>query len=147
MSTTDKLWRFEREDEFLAKLRELRRQGVAAGRIDVVMPIPVHGVEEALAIKPSPLRLFTLGGAVTGAVAGLGFILYTVRDWPLVTGGKPLVSIPPFVVVTFACTILLGGLASFFGFLHLARLPAPKGILEPLEHENYYVIRVREETR
>lgn len=147
MSTTDRQWQFEREDEFLARLRELRRQGVPADRIEVVMPIPVHGVEEVLGLKPSPLRFFTLAGAVTGAAAGLGFILYTVNDWPLVTGGKPLMSVPPFVVVTFACTILLGGIVSFLGFLHLSRLPAPRGILEPLEHENYYVIRVREEAR
>jgi hypothetical protein len=145
MSKKATQWRFEREDEFLEKLRELRRQGVAAGRIDVVMPIPVHGVEELLDLRPSPVRFFTLAGAVTGAAAGLAFIIYTVRSWPLVTGGKPLISIPPFVVVTFACTILLGGLASLLGFLHLSRMPAPGGILDPLEHENYYVIRVREE--
>lgn len=145
MSTKATQWRFEREDEFLEKLRELRRQGVPAGRIDVLMPIPVEGVDELLDLGPSPLRFFTLAGAVTGAAAGLSFILYTVHDWPLVTGGKPLVSIPPFVVVTFACTILLGGLVSLLGFLHLSRLPAPRGILEPLEHENYYVVRVQEE--
>lgn len=145
MSTTGKLWQFEREEEFLAKLRELRRQGVPAERIDIAMPIPVEGVDEVLAIKPSPLRFFTLAGAVAGAAGGLAFILYTVHDWPLVTGGKPLIAIPTFVVVTFACTILLGGLASFLGFLHLSRLPAPRGVLDPFEHENYFVIRVREE--
>ncbi len=147
MSTTGKLWQFEREDEFLAKLRELRRQGVPVERIDVVTPIPVEGVDEVLAIRPSPLRFFTLAGAVAGAAGGLGLILYTVHDWPLVTGGKPLISIPTFVVVTFACTILLGGLASLFGFLHLSRMPALEGVLDPLEHENYFVIRVREEAR
>jgi hypothetical protein len=145
MSSTGQRWQFEREEDFLAKLRDLRRQGVPAERIDVVMPLPVAGVDEVLAIKPSPLRYFTLAGAVAGAGGGLAFILYTVHDWPLVTGGKPLISVPTFVVVTFACTILLGGLASFFGFLHLSRLPAPRGVLEPLEHENYYVIRVQEE--
>jgi len=145
MSTKATQWRFEREDEFLEKLRELRRQGVPARRLDVLMPIPVAGVEEVLELRPSPLRFFTLAGAVMGAVAGLAFILYTVHDWPLVTGGKPLVSIPPFVVVVFACTILLGGLASLLGFLHLSRMPAIPTIVAPLEHENYYVIRVQEE--
>ncbi len=140
-----KKWQFEHEAEFLAKLTELREQGVEPGRIEVVTPIPVHAVEHLLEIRPSPLRYFTLAGALTGAAAGLGFVIYTVKDWPLVTGGKPLISIPPFVVITFACTILLGALASLLGFLHLSRMPAPGGILDPLEHENHFVIRLREE--
>ncbi|MBN1628951.1 MAG: DUF3341 domain-containing protein [Thermoleophilia bacterium] len=141
----EKTWQFEREEEFLARLQELRSQGVPPERIEVALPLPVPEAEKLLEIKPSPLRFFTLAGAVTGAAAGLAFILYTVKSWPLVTGGKPLISIPPFIVVMFACTILLGALASLFGFLHLTRMPTPKGIREPLEHENYFVIRVREE--
>ena len=39
------------------------------------------------------------------------------------TGGKELVSIPPFVVIGYESMILLGGLANLFGMLALARLP------------------------
>jgi molybdopterin-containing oxidoreductase family membrane subunit len=43
--------------------------------------------------------------------------------WELVTGGKAPVSIPPFVIIAFELTILLGGLASALAALVLGRLP------------------------
>jgi hypothetical protein len=33
-------------------------------------------------------------------------------DWPLVVGGKPVGSIPPYVVIAFELTILLGALST-----------------------------------
>ena len=63
----------------------------------------------------------------------------------LVTGGKPLISIPPFVIIGFALTILLGALASFAGFLFLARVPSVQGIRGPEEHDNRFVILLRDE--
>jgi len=38
-------------------------------------------------------------------------------------GGKPIVSLPPFVVIGFETTILLGALATVAGMLLNARLP------------------------
>ena len=39
------------------------------------------------------------------------------------TSGKPIVSIPPFVIIAFELTILFGGLATLLGMLVNARLP------------------------
>ncbi|MBI1845403.1 MAG: DUF3341 domain-containing protein [Candidatus Rokubacteria bacterium] len=39
------------------------------------------------------------------------------------TGGKPVVSIPPFVIIAFELTILFGGLATVLGVVTLGRLP------------------------
>ncbi len=133
-------WEYEDPEPFVKKLKELRERGVPADRIAVLMPYPVHGFEQIMGLKPSPLRFFTLGGALTGLVLGFAFPILTVRDWPLITGGKPLISIPPFVVIAFALTILLGALASFVGFLHLSRLPSVPGIQNPEEHGNRFVI-------
>jgi hypothetical protein len=41
----------------------------------------------------------------------------------MVTGGKELVSIPPFIIPTYESMILLGGLANLVGMLALGRLP------------------------
>jgi hypothetical protein len=133
-------WEFEEPAPFLAKLAELRRAGVAPQRLRTYSPIPLHAADELLAVPPSPLRYFTLAGALSGLAIGFAFPILTVLDWPLNTGGKPLISIPPFVIIAFALTILLGALASFLGFLHLSRLPTPGGIIEPPEHENHFVI-------
>lgn len=133
-------WTFDDQDAFLERLRALVDEGVPPERLRVLLPVHVHEVDEILQLRPSPLRLFTLAGAVSGLAIGFAFPILTVLDWPLITGGKPLVSIPPFVVIAFALTILLGGLASFAGFLHLSRLPAPAKIRAPEEHGNEFVI-------
>ena len=42
----------------------------------------------------------------------------------LITGGKPVVSIPPFVVIAFEMMILFGGLCTLIGLVVLGRLPS-----------------------
>lgn len=135
-------WAFENEHEFLEKLKELIAEGVAREQIEVVTPVPVHGADSILGLNKSPLRFFTLAGGLAGLAAGFAFTIYTVKSWPLMTGGKPLISIPPFIIIAFALTILLGALFSFAGFLFLSRLPSAEGIMEPQEHENRFIIRV-----
>ena len=36
-------------------------------------------------------------------------------DWPLVLGGKPIGSVPPYVVIMFEMTILFGALSTILG--------------------------------
>ena len=139
-------WDFDDKRAFLAKIEELLRQGVPAERIRVLTPLPVHEVDALLRVKPSPLRFFTLAGALTGMALGFVFPILTVRHWPLITGGKPLISIPPFVVIAFALTILLGAIASLLGFLHLTRLPSVASIRDPQEHANGFAILVAGES-
>ena len=133
---------FEDKTEFLEKLQHLLREGVSSRDIDVIMPYPVHEVEEILHPRPSALRVFTLLGALAGLVTGFAFTIFTVKDWPLITGGKPLVSIPPFTIIAFALTILFGALISFGGFLILARLPSLKAMADPVEYGNHFVILI-----
>lgn len=133
-------WKFEDKREFLKKIEELIEGGASPKDIDVLTPIPVDEVDELLKAKPSLVRFFTLGGALLGALVGLAFPILTVLDWPIITGGKPFISIPPFVIISFACTILLGAIFSFIGFLVLGRLPSRGAIEDPEEHDNYFVV-------
>ncbi|HWP37450.1 MAG TPA: quinol:electron acceptor oxidoreductase subunit ActD, partial [Gemmatimonadales bacterium] len=43
--------------------------------------------------------------------------LWMSYDYPIVVGGKPLGSIPPYVVIAFELTILLGALATIVGLI------------------------------
>jgi hypothetical protein len=138
---------FETRESFLERLRELRAQGVAPERIRVLMPVPVGEAEPLLRVRPSRVRFFTLAGGLTGLATGFVFTILTVVHWPLNTGGKTLISLPPFVIIAFELTILLGALASLGGFLLLARLPSARGVLAPEEHGNRFVIVVEEERR
>jgi hypothetical protein len=131
---------FDTPEAFLEKLADMVKEGVKPESVTTITPFHVHEAEHILKTKPSQLRFFTLIGAVAGFVLSFAFIIYTVFDWPLITGGKPLVSIPAFIILAFECTILIGGIVSFLGFLHLNRLPNVKKIIEPLECGNQFII-------
>lgn len=98
------------------------RQGGHRG-LSVFSPVPHHEIEAALEQGPSLVRWITLVGGVLGLGGGLGLCIYSVHSYPLVVGGKELVSLPPFVVIAYESMILLGGLANLLGMLALGRLP------------------------
>ena len=140
-------FRFDTKEEFLEKLEEMAKQGVKPETVTTLTPFHVHEAEHILKSKPSELRFFTLVGALLGFFLSFAFIIFTVLDWPLITGGKPLVSIPAFIIIAFECTILIGGIVSFLGFLHLNRLPNIKRIIEPRECGNQFIIFAAEDTK
>lgn len=91
--------------------------------LEVLSPIPLPELHDLLPLPPSRVRYFTLFGCVFGAVAGMWFQIMTSLQWPLMTGGKPIVSIPAFLVVGFEVTLLFGALATAVGLMLTARLP------------------------
>ncbi|MGZ9148634.1 MAG: quinol:electron acceptor oxidoreductase subunit ActD [Candidatus Deferrimicrobiaceae bacterium] len=93
---------FHEKEEFLEALRRLVREGVAKERIRVITPFSVTEVEEILPRMPSQVKVFALAGAASGTVAGFAFTILTTLSWPLIVGGKPIVSIPPFIIIAFA---------------------------------------------
>jgi len=125
-------FKFDTKEEFLVKLEELVKSGVPKDNIETYTPYPVHETEHLVDDKPSPVRFFTAIGAVTGLFTGFAFTLYTVFDWPspMITGGKPLASIPAFMVIAYELTILFGVLATFVGFLHFAKVPVIASIFK-----------------
>lgn len=108
-------------DGALLALRELRAKGVE--NLTVYSPVPHHDIEAVLDQPESPVRMFTLVGGLTGCAFGFFYAIATSLDWALVVGGKPIVSIPPYVVLGFECTILFGALATVAGMLLNSRLP------------------------
>jgi hypothetical protein len=93
-------------------------------RWDVHSPYPVHGMDEAMGIKNSPVGWFTFWGGFTGLGGGLLMIWYmNAFDYRIVVGGKPLFS-PMFPFpVAYEMTILLAAFATLFGMFLLNRLP------------------------
>lgn len=97
----------------------------AAGHTDlqVFSPIPAPDLEEAMGITSSPVRLWALIGGMAGFTAAILLTTGTSLAYPLVTQGKPLVSIPPFIVVMFELTILFTGIFALIAMLVHARRP------------------------
>lgn len=92
-------------------------------RISVFSPVPHHAIEEAMNQGPSLVRWVTLIGGVLGLTAGMSLCIYSVYSYPIVTAGKELVSLPPFMIPSYEAMILLGGLTNLVAMLALGRLP------------------------
>ena len=117
---------FAHVDAAAQAIRELRARGFHT--LTVYSPVPVEELEAVVEEgRPvSPVRLFTLIGGLTGMLTGFALTIWSSLKWGLVTGGKPIVSIPPFVIIAFELTILLGGLSSLLAILVLGKLPSPR---------------------
>ena len=119
-------------DVTVEALRRLRERGWPAVRVHA--PIPNHAIlEEVEPGAMSPVRVFSLIGALTGTIAGFALASYASLKMHsfqgLLVSGKPPLSIPAFVVIGFELTVLIGALATMAGFLIYARLPKWKARL------------------
>jgi hypothetical protein len=114
---------FAHVDTTVRALEDLKAKGYHD--LTVYTPVPVHEIEAILERdRPvSRVRLFTLIGGLTGTASGFLLTIWSALLWGLTTGGKPVVSIPPFVVIAFELTILFGGVATVIGMAMLGRLP------------------------
>lgn len=94
--------------------------------MSVTSPTPRHDLEELIYHgEPSPVRWFTLFGGLFGATMAFSLASMTHANWPMIIpGGKPLVSVPPFMVITFEGTILWASMFTLIGLLLNCRLPA-----------------------
>jgi hypothetical protein len=87
-------------------------------------PVPRHEIEEVTYPQKSPVRTFSLVGAITGCTAGFALAILCSLDWPMRTSAKNVVSIPAFFVPGYEWTILFGGLCTMLAILILCRLPS-----------------------
>lgn len=124
MLTYGLLARFESAGELLHAAEKVRAAGYS--RFDCHSPFPIHGMDKAMGLKRSPVGLIAgLGAFLVG-----GFALWlewwtSAVDYPLVIAGKPLFSLPAFIPVAYALTILGGCFGAVFGMFALAKLPMP----------------------
>ena len=115
---------FEQPQDIAAAARRLRDRGFTD--IETFSPAPFEELDEAVLPKPSPVRLFTLIGGLTGVVTGYALTLWMANDWQIMLGGKPFSSIPPDTIIAFELTILFGGLMTLLGLFFYAGLPSFK---------------------
>lgn len=108
-------------DRLLGAMKQLREAGYRD--VQALSPVPVHAIDEALEKPASPVRVFALLGGLLGGATGFLLTILASLHYPLITGGKPIVSIPPFLIIVFELTILFGGLLTLGGMLLNARLP------------------------
>jgi len=92
-------------------------------RWDCHTPYPIHGLDRAMGLKPSPIAAGALAAGAVGVVAALGMQWWmNAVDYPINVGGKPLASWPAFIPITFELFVLATALATTALGLYLCRL-------------------------
>lgn len=109
-----------------------RLKGRGFQDLEIYSPAAFEELDDLILEKPSAVRLWTLIGGLLGVVTGYGVAIWMSVDWPLMVGGKPFASIPPYTIIGFELTILFGGLATLLGLLVVGRLPyGAFGVMDP----------------
>ena len=124
MSAQGILASYEYLDSTVDAIENLKKAGF--DQIKAYAPYPEHHIEHALGYGQSPVRVWTLVGALTGTSTAFAFTSWTSVEWPLVVGGKPIISIPAFIPIVFEMSVLFGALATVIGLFVLSKLPNVK---------------------
>ncbi len=112
---------FGTEGDILGATKAARSNGYDI--VDIYTPYAVHGLDVAQGVKPTKIAFVCLALGLTGAITKLGFQIWTSAwDWPVNVGGKPLISFPAFVPVTFEVTVLFAGVGTVLAFLLRSKL-------------------------
>jgi len=113
---------FTSTEELLVAARRVREAGYR--RWDCHTPFPVHGLDEAMGIRPTRLPWIVLACGATGAT--LAFLMQwwmNAVDYPLIISGKPLASLPAMLPIIFELMVLLAAFGAFLSVLGLGGLP------------------------
>ena len=106
---------FQHVDAAAQAIRQLKELGYRD--FTTYTPVPNHEIMNAVGHTVSPVRVWTLVGGLTGCFCGFAMTMWMSYDYPIVVGGKPIGSIPPYIVIMFELTILLGALSTLAGLV------------------------------
>ncbi len=113
---------FMYEEDFLNAAENLKSSGF--DNISLLSPLPLEEAQEVLGLGKSPVRRFALAGAIIGAISGFAMAAGTALVFILPTGGRAIITIPPYLIITYEMTILFGVLFTLLGFHFVSGLPA-----------------------
>jgi hypothetical protein len=112
---------YDQADALIAAAEAVRDAGYK--KWDCHTPYPVHGLDDAMGLKPSPMPYVTLIAGGIGACLGM-YMMYWMSavDYPVRIGGKEYFSWPAFVPITFEAFVLFAGLATMGGMIFFTKL-------------------------
>jgi hypothetical protein len=103
-----------------------RTHGAGYRRINAYSPFPIEELSEAIGYHRDYVALCVLICGIIGAVGGFALQYWTAAfAYPLNVGGRPYLSLPAFIPITFECTVLLAAFGAFIGNLMMSGLPRP----------------------
>ncbi len=116
-------------EELIAAAEKVTDAGYT--KVEAYAPFAVIGIDEALKAKKTVLPWIVFCMGLSGCLIGITLQCYTngvegswwLSGYQFLISGKPFLSIPAFIPVTFELTILLSAFGAFFGMLALNKLP------------------------
>ena len=114
---------FTDEDAAADAMDAVASAGFGQGEYEVLTGTPYPEGTFGEAEPVHKLYRFPLVGAACGFIVGLLLTAGTQLAFPLVTGGKPLLSIPPMAIIMYEGTMLGAIIFTVFGIIFESRLP------------------------
>ncbi len=94
--------------------------------LDAYTPFPIEEVSEAIHFHNTGIPPIVLIGGLSGAFSGfLIQVVGSAYDYPLNVGGRPLISWPAFIPITFEAGILIAAFSAVISVILLNGLPRP----------------------
>ena len=89
------------------------------------------------------LYVFPFMGAIMGFSLAVMWTVWTQAAFPLVTGGKPILSLPPMIIIGYEWTLLGAIIFTILGILFESRIPNfQAGLYDPRITEGYIGITI-----
>jgi len=114
---------------------------------DCHTPYPVHGLDDAMGLKPSPVPYVTITAGFIGLITALLLTgLLSAWHYPIRIGGKPLWSWQAFVPIYFELFVLFAALAtmgSVIFFCRLGRWHSPlhdSGVMQAITCDRFAIV-------
>ncbi len=109
---------FDTPDALMQAIPQVR--AAQLGTVEAYTPYPIHGIDEALGLRRSPLGGMVLVMGILGAITALGAQYWiSAIDYPIVTGGKAPSSWEAFIPIMFEVTVLFATFTAGLGMLFL----------------------------
>jgi hypothetical protein len=111
-----RLAEFPNADALVAACKALRAEGYE--RLEALTPFAVRELEDVLPLPKSRTPSLVLGAGIIGGLSGLLLQWWcNAVDYPLNVGGRPMLSFPAWVPVTFELAVLAAATTGFFAML------------------------------
>ena len=104
---------FDTPDKIINAAKKTNEAGYK--KFDVNTPYPVHGMDKAMGMGQSKIGYLTLFFGLFGATFIFLFMWWTfASSYNIVVGGKPFLSTPAFIPITFETTVLFAAIATVY---------------------------------
>ncbi len=106
---------YDDEEVLLSAVKKVKQAGFHIH--EVVTPFPVHGLDDALGHRQSRLHTVGFVGGATGFTIAISFMIWAATSsYPTNYGGKPYLSLPSYIPITFELTVLFAAISMVVAF-------------------------------